>query len=380
MVEPEPRSKARLSALDASRFFACLAVVMYHWLYGGIANGKVDSIELSGISAVARYGYLGVHLFFLISGFVISISVSGKSAGQFAVGRVVRLYPTFWVAMSITVVVSAFIGGDILNVTPVEYFANLTMVSRIFGQPYVDGVYWTLFLELAFYLLAFFLIATKLSRWWDQIIVGWSVLILVVNLLLPRYSESVYVGGLFSLFAGGAIIASMQKRGWRPLLLAGLAASLLSSALYVYRHAEVDAVIPENVWISLTILLSAYLVLAAQAFVPWVRDLVIPGSLVLGALTYPVYLLHAHISYMVFDRYSNEGNKWAVYAVMLVLIIGLSYGLHWLIEKRMRRTWFAVFNTTIGRPIDGLIHRIRSLLERGRSKVISIERSTENSS
>lgn len=101
--KPVPnRSRQRVEIADYMRPLAAVSVVAFHYLYNGIENGKVGSIDHEPIAGVAGYGYLGVNFFFMISGYVILASANGKSARQFAVGRALRLYPAFWVALIIT--------------------------------------------------------------------------------------------------------------------------------------------------------------------------------------------------------------------------------------------------------------------------------------
>lgn len=153
LVTGEPARHRRLELLDVLRFGAALMVVCFHWLFNGISNGKVDSVPFTPFAPVAIYGVYGVHLFFLISGFVIAESARGKSAGQFVVSRGVRLFPAYWVAMLVTTVVVNVWGTAELHVSGGQFLANLTMMPALFRQLAVDGVYWTLTIELTFYLL-----------------------------------------------------------------------------------------------------------------------------------------------------------------------------------------------------------------------------------
>src|SRR5699024_7584332 len=93
--------RRRVEIVDYYSLFAALSGVALHYLYIGVNNGKVDSIEHEPFAEIARWGYLGVDLFFVISGYAIIASVEGKDAQQFAVGRALRLYPAFWVALII---------------------------------------------------------------------------------------------------------------------------------------------------------------------------------------------------------------------------------------------------------------------------------------
>src|SRR5262249_26966605 len=101
----------------------------------------------------SRYGFFGVELFFLISGFVICMSGMGRSLGDFFVARVVRLYPAYWFGVLATSAAVAL--WPLLDGRPGyrDVLTNLTMLQTPLGTANVDGVYWTLWVELRFYLL-----------------------------------------------------------------------------------------------------------------------------------------------------------------------------------------------------------------------------------
>ena len=80
--------RPRIRVLDGLRLFAALMVVSYH--YFGF------------VSMPTAYGWLGVELFFLISGFVICMSSMGHTVGQFATSRIVRLFPAYWFGVLLT--------------------------------------------------------------------------------------------------------------------------------------------------------------------------------------------------------------------------------------------------------------------------------------
>jgi peptidoglycan/LPS O-acetylase OafA/YrhL len=64
------------------------------------------------LAPVAKYGYLGVDLFFMISGSVILVSTANASFKGFFVSRIVRLYPAFWACYRITFLTIFVIGGE----------------------------------------------------------------------------------------------------------------------------------------------------------------------------------------------------------------------------------------------------------------------------
>jgi len=90
MSEPK-----RIYQIDLFRFIAAFAVVLYHYLYRGYAAGNMSLLRFDGVGEYFRYGYLGVDLFFIISGFVIAFSIKHLSLRKFFNSRFKRLYPIF---------------------------------------------------------------------------------------------------------------------------------------------------------------------------------------------------------------------------------------------------------------------------------------------
>lgn len=149
----------RLALLDYARFFAALSVVLFHYFYSGINNGKVSSIDETWFSDIASYGHFGVQFFFIISGYVIFFSLKNKSAASFMKSRLKRLYPTYWIAIIFTAFFSYLWGqGTDMSVTLKQVLINFTMLQQFIGVQNVDGVYWTLFYEIIFYAIVFLIL------------------------------------------------------------------------------------------------------------------------------------------------------------------------------------------------------------------------------
>ena len=342
---------ARFELLDYLRLSAALMVVAFHWIFNGIENGKVESIAHTPLAPIAVYGEFGVHLFFIISGFVISRSAEGRTAARFAVGRAIRLYPAFWAGMLATTAVVTLGGTLVMQVTVPQFLANLTMAPTIFRQPFIDGVYWTLLYELSFYLLIFLFLVTKNGRHLESFYPLWGIAMLAIALGAPQISGLPFLGGYYAFFAGGALLASIQKHGVSPMRLIGLAASVTTGVLFVHRNVahlndtrSVDQVpgVPELIVITL-------FALVALMLIPRLAALSLPLSKPMSDLTYPIYLLHAHIGYVVLNSFATTTNAGWVYAMMFVGLLVSAFLLHEIVEVRMSNFWFAFFDRSIGR-------------------------------
>ena len=83
--------KKRIDYLDLLRVLAITGVIAFHFLFSAISRGRTPNVTFSPISEWARYGYLGVELFFMITGFVIVQSVANFNFSEFLKKRFVRL-------------------------------------------------------------------------------------------------------------------------------------------------------------------------------------------------------------------------------------------------------------------------------------------------
>jgi peptidoglycan/LPS O-acetylase OafA/YrhL len=109
----EKQKKTRFTEIDLLRFLAAFSVMFFHYTIRGYADGdELSPVKFSMLSIFSRYGYLGVDLFFLISGFVILMTAIDRSAKSFIISRMVRLYPAFWMCCTLTFLITFFLGTD----------------------------------------------------------------------------------------------------------------------------------------------------------------------------------------------------------------------------------------------------------------------------
>ncbi|MFF4602817.1 acyltransferase family protein [Streptomyces sp. NPDC001339] len=97
-------------------------------------SGRTRTIFPS-LHRISQYGWIGVEVFFLISGFVICMSSWGRSLGDFVVSRAARLYPAYWAAVLISATVISF-WPQVRHITGWNQVAtNLTMLQHGMGVP-----------------------------------------------------------------------------------------------------------------------------------------------------------------------------------------------------------------------------------------------------
>src|SRR5882672_10893438 len=171
-MPPQTDHTSRVEALDLLRLVAVLAVVLYHFGFWGPAAGGMPAIPW--LAPVAKYGFLGVPVFFIISGFVIAYSAEGRTAAGFAIARFSRIYPTFVFCMTLTFLALLFWGVPHFQTSLAQWFANLFIAATALGQPYMDAAYWSLVIEVVFYAWVSLFIAVGLfPRRIDAIILIW---------------------------------------------------------------------------------------------------------------------------------------------------------------------------------------------------------------
>jgi peptidoglycan/LPS O-acetylase OafA/YrhL len=343
---PNRNGVPRLAALDGMRLIAALAVAVFHLSVSWRIDGSSPPDQsLPYLSHAAAYGFLGVELFFLISGFVIGMSSWRRSLGDFFVSRVSRLYPAYWVCILITaavITVAPVTDGVPVTGTPDlrEIAVNMTMLQEPLGIPAVDTVYWTLFVELRFYLLFAALVAFGLTyrrtvifcaTWMVVAVIGPSLDSRIVNILaVPEYAP---------YFIAGIAMFLIHKFGRSPLLLAIVGFSWLVSVNRVEeRVAAVRPGFDVPTWPGVLIVTLSYLLVLAISF-GWTDRIRWAWLTTAGALTYPFYLLHQRVGYSLI-RHTHERTglpAWVLVLGTIVLILGLAWVVHRLAERPLTR-------------------------------------------
>lgn len=319
-------SAERLQILDLLRFVAALGVVFYHMTYRPEYLGGEMGGFLPAVQAISRFGFLGVELFFLISGFVILWSASGRTATAYVASRVSRLVPSLWTGIALTTIILILLSSDAAIRDPKTLIANMTMVAGYVGLPYVDGVYWTLAVEIKFYVLVFALVALRqmanIQYWLFAWLLGLAV---AYTPNAAGWIKSLLVFPYGSYFIGGCFFFLIWREGMTRIRMFGVLASLVLSLLCVK-----DAVI------GFVNLPDSYVILIAGAMVALFyvlflmiasRRLELPDSphwTRLGALTYPLYLLHNRIGRTVGEWVLSFGGVWLASAAAVLLPILLA--------------------------------------------------------
>ncbi|MBC7280533.1 acyltransferase [Hoeflea sp.] len=341
------RSNDRNGLLDLLRFSAAMMVTAYHLLYRGAREGGYLDHSFGATGDAITLGYLGVNMFFMISGFVIIWSASGRDWYAFSVSRLARLYPAHLVAMTITFLVMAWWAQPPFITDSSQWLANLTMLAPLFGESFMDGAYWSIVIELIFYFwVAAGLFSGVLPRHTEIAVTVWMALIVVNNLFVgSRPVELVFLTEYGAYFALGAMVWRMSSLGASPLrlFLAGLALVMTFHAAEIQRldflarlgegSSPADVALA-NGFIVAVFVLAATLGRHVRAG-PWI--------LALGGISYPLYLLHQNAGYILINFAAPTIGKWSAAALAIILSLAVSWWIYRHVEPAGRKIIRAVF-------------------------------------
>jgi peptidoglycan/LPS O-acetylase OafA/YrhL len=290
---------ARLIELDSLRGIAAMLVMLFHFttrydqLYGH-ADEPILSIP---------WGHYGVNLFFMISGFVIFMTLHRvRYPMDFVVSRFSRLFPAYWAAVAVTFLFTHAFELPNKTVSLPTAGMNLFMLHGLFRIPHVDGVYWTLEIELLFYALAFILYATK------QLERIHTILMLLLGLRLSYFLANELLGIelswtlshllLLPYIAWFALGIMIYRRIMMPTETAGKDWLVILSAI-----AQLGVV--EGYGLALlAAFFTAILLSAAKGRLPILNN---PVLIWLGTISYTLYLLHENIGWGVIRRAELHG-------------------------------------------------------------------------
>jgi peptidoglycan/LPS O-acetylase OafA/YrhL len=294
----------RFVFIDGLRGFAALAVLGFHFYLGGPLHSALQSTVPGIVDVLLSHGYLGVEVFFVLSGFVIAHSVRGHSitrgfVARFALRRALRLDPAYW--MTILVLVSIDAASNLVlhdRIAPApnawQLVTNLLYLQGIAGQANILVIAWTLCLEVQFYILYVSLVGLSQS-------IRKSPLLVLVPLHAASVAAAVlsndsslgqvwFIGFWYAFFAGALtswVTHGGVRERWWWLALAPLA------GVCVIRQDPAPGVA----------LATAAAILIAhrrRALTTWLS---VRPVQYLGALSYGVYLLHT----VVGGRVENMG-------------------------------------------------------------------------
>lgn len=332
--------------LDGLRFVAALAVVAFHFTARrSPAWGVFQDVpgQLEPLGRWAAYGELGVPLFFVISGFVLLMTAWDKDLLSFVASRVGRLFPAYWVAVVISAIVvlrlwpeewSILAGRTITKPTAL---LNLTMVQSAFGTSDIDGPYWTLWYEVRFYALIAVLMLIGITRGrilafatlWPVVgaIGATSKSALLNAVLMPQYS---------CYFAGGMLLYLIYRDGhdlgtW---LLVGMQCVVgIAGSVPFYKAGQTTMLSFGRSSTLLAVGIAACFGAVALVTLTGLATTRLRCLTFLGALTYPLYLVHENLGWYLIHRLYPGFGPWASVLLAAAISLGVAVCIHLFVER-----------------------------------------------
>lgn len=349
------RAGRRLYAIDGIRLLAALMVAVHHYAGtrrvdrpGNLIWGRPVSDIMPTVFRFASYGWIGVEIFFVISGFVICMSCWGRTPRQFFTSRVIRLYPSYWFAIVFTTAVLVALPGVWDRLRTRDVLLNFTMLQSGSGVMNVDGVYWTLWSELRFYLL--FLVVVWSGLTYRKVVVFccvWGAAAMLAPISkLPLLELVANPEGAWYFIAGLSLY--LMHRFGQDLLLWGILAMawLMGQRELGIRIDEVEHV---SGWRGSVAIFTVFL-LAMVAIALGATDRVRWKWLVTaGALTYPLYLMHYAAGTAVINRLRDTMDARLLVVSVIAGFMLLSWLVHRFVERPVARLLKRGLDTSFAR-------------------------------
>jgi peptidoglycan/LPS O-acetylase OafA/YrhL len=323
-----PTETTRLRSIDALRGVAALGVVFFHaveQIKQPLPNNLLD-YPIRLIQFGSSFGYIGVFLFFVISGFCIHLQWARARAagtepdirfGSFWKRRIRRLYPPYVIALVLYLLMTAW--GHGLNVT--HFFVydigmHLLMLHNLDPQTCytINGVFWTLAIEEQLY-LAYFLLLFLRVRWgWRTTIavcllarVAWMVFSHVVwlktgiGIPVPEAAASHWFTWALGALGVEVMFGLIQLPRWaRDLRLATVLIIGASAISFYLPNMPKDTLLHSFSWFLIHPLWGLGFFIVVNHFVlaeqSWIRRTTVPSAVsifaTLGLFSYSIYLTH----------------------------------------------------------------------------------------
>lgn len=311
------------------RGLAALAVVLKHF------GGHLNVLEIQWLNEVFSFGHFGVDVFFVISGFVI-VNTLEKNSANFLKKRFLRLYPVYWLSLILTTVF--FLDPIKYKFSDIEFykifFMNVSMFQSFFGIENINGLYWTLGVELKWYILMFIMFQTKHPL---RLLIILNVVLFLYRidrLFIPyeNIANDYFIGNYINLFTLGVLLCKSKtsvgsKNKYAIVKYSYLFISILQSYFYI-KHGDIFGLV--------ILFLFGGIFFFNQLF----KNENIKQSKILfwlGNISYPLYLFHAMAVSIVLNL--GLSNR-LINAILMIVVMFLSaFIIHRTIENNLYNRW-----------------------------------------
>lgn len=257
-------------------------------------------VSYHNMSEYSQFGWIGVEIFFVISGLVISLSASQSSPKDFFRGRFLRLVPAAWICSTITLVFALYAKDGSAHEILLRYIRSVTFFPK--GSQ-IDGSYWTLGIEISFYTCIFFMLYIQQWKRFTTLILILTIMSTAYNIFiynaenpqayLKRYYDIMLLrhGCEFSL---GALIYRIKFYSIKPIYVILVFISLIGGTyecLTQATHNNLDKPIVLSIWLASCLVLFLF-VLFNERISSGISESTRKMVRQMGIMTYPLYLIH----------------------------------------------------------------------------------------
>ncbi len=322
----------RIYILDDLRGIAILTVLFYHYFFVFYIKNDVTNdftIFFKEMTNYLNFGAYGVSLFFLVSGFVIPMSLKDenrtKSVYNFFIKRFFRLFPTYWFAIIlISFIILLF--DDPSAYTFKQIVINFTMLQDIFKTESIDGVFWTLMIELKFYILTAILFYFGLLKDIKFIILALFVLS-VITLYLGKFGNNLW-SYLMVMYLGTTFYFYYKKKISKKVLTL---LTVVVSFYFLNNHYFLsDEGYGKTIGYSMATILAILSFILALKY----KNTLSKVTTFFGNISYSFYLLHQVLGYFLINNFLKIDISTPYSQIVTILIIVMiSYFTNIYIEK-----------------------------------------------
>ncbi len=350
--------------LDLARGLAALWVFFFH-----LQN--LFEVPSPFIAKVASFGHLGVPMFFVISGYVITYAAESSLKAQkppltFLKNRFKRIYLTYWASLLLVLLLpyglellSSFKTGHyvlpenlLARYTPGDW-ANIVLLTKVFWASSsdlavefagVNAVYWTLAIEFQFYIVVF--IALCLGRFY-RLAIAIVTLASLLLMVIPNTLNFGFFLHYWPAFSVGILLAYLHQYEIKlqvnsrqnVVLLIVLTAMTLGYAAYVHPiHIRTNFLVFASIFGALLWLFSDLEIVLQRlkSSNHWLIYILLEPWLVLGAMSYSAYLLHLKLFALPFMFASQifDTDSVVLGLVTIVSTLILTYPFYYFVERR----------------------------------------------
>ena len=360
-VKDLPDGSSRISFAHGLRGLAALSVLLSHYTQHFWTNRTTAAAFLGapawegpspGLLTIHLWlppgfaGHFGVAVFFLISGFVVPLSLIGRGRAGFALGRALRIWPTYAAGLTITMAAVWACARHFGSPVPFgigQWLAHLAFVQDVLGLPTIDGISWTLAIEVRFYILCLLIApALRAGRVRPLLATGLALTgAAAVATAIPwppggraAVEELALSAQMITFMLVGTVFAARHRGREGEAACLGAGAVLL--ALFALQWA--GGVMGWQTLPGLTAYGSALLLFGAL-FLARHRIQRVPAPLdALARVSYPLYVVHAVAGYAAMRLLLEAGAPaWAAILATTALALAAATLLHVLVEVPTQR-------------------------------------------